>query len=135
MPNIRETHCCGLGDMDGLQYHDDMGDDEYNAGLLPSPEDCVMSAWYERLAFVTFAQATFRTSLLDSDEAIAFYKVANRQGWKLAAYIRKHKLGTIVGGRKAVNPNSGNDLRVWLWTINRPALERWNKARPSNSRT
>lgn len=43
----------------------------------------------------------------------------------LAAYIRKHKLGTVVRSRSAVNPNSGNSLRAFLWTPNRAALQRW----------
>ena len=49
-------------------------------------------------------------------------------GRKLAAYIRKHKLGTVVGSRVATNPNSDNRLRGYIWTINPRALEGWWKA-------
>tara|TARA_B100000508_G_scaffold136474_1_gene129563 strand:- start:481 stop:810 length:330 start_codon:yes stop_codon:yes gene_type:complete len=40
-------------------------------------------------------------------------------GKKFAAYLRRHKLGTVktVGTRK--NPNSGNVVTVWVWMFNR----------------
>lgn len=48
-------------------------------------------------------------------------------GKNLAAYIRKHKLGTVIGSRISTNPNSGNRLKGYIWTINKRALSAWHK--------
>jgi hypothetical protein len=42
----------------------------------------------------------------------------NCQGNKIAAYIRKHKLGRIISTGRGVNPNSGNRIETWIWRYN-----------------
>lgn len=124
MPNILETHCCGLGDLAGIQDGD------------VTPEQCVTAVLNDQpVAFVTFAQATFNTSSdLDSPEDVRLYKHINGAGKRLAAYIRKHKLGSVTGGSVHRNPNSGNPLRVWLWALDREAIRKWYNARKSKPR-
>ncbi len=48
-------------------------------------------------------------------------------GKKFAALITSAKLGTVVQATKKTvkNPNSGNILKAWLWTVNHNALQKW----------
>jgi hypothetical protein len=48
-------------------------------------------------------------------------------GRKFAALIRKQKLGTVVQAttKTVTNPNSGNVLKAWLWTVNHKNLRKW----------
>jgi hypothetical protein len=39
-------------------------------------------------------------------------------GRRIAALIKKHKLGTLVKTRAATNPNSGNKIETWIWRYN-----------------
>lgn len=48
-------------------------------------------------------------------------------GENLAAYIEKNELGTIIRSPGRVNPNSGNNLIVFLWTLNQKNLKAWVK--------
>lgn len=48
-------------------------------------------------------------------------------GSKLAAFIKSHKLGTIIPSQIKTNPNTKNKIRMWIWQINPTALERWLK--------
>ena len=43
-------------------------------------------------------------------------------GRNLANYIKKNKLGDVVATQKRVNPNSGNRIQSWLWTVNKRNL-------------
>jgi hypothetical protein len=44
-------------------------------------------------------------------------------GRGVAAYIRAHKLGTVMKTRKALNENSGHMIEAWIWTIDRVACK------------
>ncbi len=46
-------------------------------------------------------------------------------GENLAAYIEANNLGTIIRSPGRVNPNSGNNLIVFLWTLNQKNLKAW----------
>ena len=49
-------------------------------------------------------------------------------GNSLAKYIKKNKLGLITKSPSRINPNSGNSLKVWIWTLNKQNLRNyWNK--------
>ena len=43
---------------------------------------------------------------------------------KLWAYIKKHKLGTVMKTRARRNPNSGNNIVVYVWSIDHTALKK-----------
>ena len=45
-------------------------------------------------------------------------------GDKFAEYILKHNLGTLVEAPQGKNPNTGNAIKAWIWTI-------WNHERVS----
>lgn len=37
-------------------------------------------------------------------------------GRKFKNYILKNELGTVIESGRKENPNSGNNIRVWIWT-------------------
>lgn len=58
--------------------------------------------------------------------------VENGNGKALASYITKNKLGTITATRGRRNPNSNNIIKVWVWSINRKALNKHFGYKPSS---
>ena len=46
-------------------------------------------------------------------------------GQRLADYILKNKLGTIVTSVSKRNPNSGNMIQIWTWGVDKEALIKW----------
>lgn len=46
-------------------------------------------------------------------------------GTSFAEYIKKHQLGEVIETAFNVNPNSGNQLKMWVWTVNHDALKTW----------
>jgi hypothetical protein len=46
---------------------------------------------------------------------------------KLIAYIDAHSLGPVMSPTARINGNSGNRLKVWVWSPNRAALNRLRK--------
>ena len=48
-------------------------------------------------------------------------------GRDLAGYVKEHNLGTLVRTVARKNPNSGNYIRVWLWSVNNKSLSNYAK--------
>lgn len=48
---------------------------------------------------------------------------------KLAAYIRTNQLGEVVGCKATLNTNSGNHIKVYLWSVDMAKLQDWWKSR------
>lgn len=47
-------------------------------------------------------------------------------GWAFAKFIRRKRLGTVLGPSKpGKNPNTRNLVCVWVWTPNVKAVQRW----------
>lgn len=56
-----------------------------------------------------------------------YYRDDNRNrrdtgGDALARYIRENNLGTILETEARINPNSGNKIKVWVWSPPHPSL-------------
>lgn len=46
-----------------------------------------------------------------------------RSGFRFAAYIRRNRLGRVTKCvQSAINPNSGNRLTAWIWTVDHANL-------------
>ncbi len=50
-------------------------------------------------------------------------------GFDLANYIENNGLGVVRHSDTAKNPNSGNYVTVFVWTVNHVGLKRWAKQR------
>lgn len=46
-------------------------------------------------------------------------------GRKLAAYIRKHRLGVLAASPVCINPRHNSRVQGWFWKINRARLRAW----------
>lgn len=61
--------------------------------------------------YVMFTQA----NRLDAARRVTY-------GERFTAYIRKHNLGAVIETEENINPNSGNLLKVWIWTVDHDAV-------------
>ena len=108
MVDVRSTECCGVVELDGVGYdsaqsiveqvHEEWGDYDHT-----------------KFRYVVFND----TPTQGSDRP---------SGAKLANFIKKNKLGDIIVTKSNINPNSGNSLRVWVWTYNRQAVGNFLKS-------
>lgn len=98
---IFRTECCGVFELHGVQ-------------TTPT-KDTVMSVcenWFE------------------NDERgayILFTTVKGRNGAKLAKFIKDNKLGEVNKQRPTVNANTTNMLYLWVWRVDKTAIESWWK--------
>ena len=53
---------------------------------------------------------------------------ASDTGSKLARYIPRHGLGTVVSSGTVHNGNTDNEIEVWLWMINDEGMSKWAEA-------
>lgn len=122
---LREMNCCGMREMADLEFTDN---------AKSAMEEFIMEAipvrdhynWknnkYEKLAELRFSHVVFSEAKDGS----------GNYGENFAAFIRRHRLGTVVASQRRRNPNSGNLLKFWVWTLNKRGLVRWanqNKVR------
>lgn len=106
--------CCGIKELTDLVAK---GDPVLNM------KDFVSQA-YDRELF----NGKFRYGIFA--EANQFDSNAKTYGRQFAKLIIDNKLGTLVETERNVNPNSGNEVKVWVWTINHEAVKKWGLANP-----
>jgi hypothetical protein len=99
--------CCGLREISGLSDHCD------SAEAMQAFCGSVIFSGYLRCSHAIFSEA--RGMLMNDGP----------YGERFAAYIRRHNLGTVTASKRVENPNSGNQLKVWVWTINKRNLRAW----------
>ena len=103
---IRYMSCCGTKELVMVGY--------------TAPEDLIRRLVFNyRFAHVFFTDVSGK------------YRSKGRSpsGWALAAYIKKHKLGKVVMSETRINPNSGNALTAWIWTVSKTNLNKWKGIR------
>lgn len=99
-----ELSCCGVNEIENI------------ANNINNPEQTIIDVCAEtyqngkRGAFLIFTDNKQRTA-----------------GKKLAIYITKNKLGTVIKSPISINPNSKNKLQIFIWTINKRNLKRFAK--------
>lgn len=111
--DIQQLDCCGISELQGI------GDHEGNS------EEII-----RELYDFTDGFDAVKTFYLFS-AVLRHANGGNRltYGPKFAAYITKHKLGTLV--ETAAHPNrtgGGNTIKAWIWHPNLTALRGWAKA-------
>lgn len=118
MLELNRTMCCGLRELHGIQHLLDGTFDNNYQRALPTPEAIIafvkekMFVGSRDAAFITFAAATSNNGSIS-------------QGKKLAAFIKKEKLGELSTMEPALNPSSRNNLVVWLWRVDRTAMKKF----------
>lgn len=93
MASLTTTTCCGIRELSGLEGY----------SLREVLEGCARD-WF----------------LNNRDGIHIFFSTTGnyRTGHNLEAYIKKHALGAVLRTKAARNPNSGNLLTMWVWTVN-----------------
>jgi hypothetical protein len=119
MLELNRTKCCGLRELHGIQIARERLREGMFDWCVPTPDEIVLFVKDQFLnnardcAFVVFAGAQVR---------------GIKCGMALASFIKKHNLGSMATHSACRNPNSGNQLRVWIWKVNRRAVKRWKSA-------
>lgn len=129
---VRSMSCCGVREISGLSGHPS----------APAAMRAFVAYVQNPRIYPSVAEETKKVK--DKDETFAadfnqrfryvFFTQANPAklsptgyGFRFAAFIRKHKLGEVVIASEVdhINPNSGNHLAMWTWTVDHEALNRW----------
>ncbi len=55
------------------------------------------------------------------------YNTIPRCGENLANYIIRQKIGSVFKSKTKKNPNSGNNIRCYIWTVDERKLKAWWK--------
>lgn len=113
MPDINGLSCCALAEIDGLGYSGG-AENALLAMFQDSPYDD-RTSWVSAIILFTGASARKSTQAEYARE--------------FAAYIKKHKLGTVEQHTPTYNPNSGKYVTLYVWLTNIEALKRWWKKR------
>lgn len=104
---INRTSCCGIREL-------------YRISAM-TPENIVYSVGYYIQEGETIDGAHFVFSDNTGED--------NEYGGRLKRYIEEQGLGTVVQTPFAFNPNSNNQLRAYLWTLDREALATWTETK------
>lgn len=124
--NLRDLSCCGMREITGLEF-EGMGKEAMEAFVKAAfPRERTYNYGkhkYEYIARLTFSHVVFS----EARDGAGSY------GERFAAYITRNGLGDVIASQRRVNPNSGNQLKCWIWTLNKAALKTWaekNKVHP-----
>lgn len=105
MATLESTSCCGVDEIEGLR---------------PRPEQTLSQIGDEKFSTDGWEEQRKQAFILITDT------VESGKGRELVAYIKKHKLGTVVGTKRSKkNPNSGNAIEAWLWSPNERNYRKW----------
>lgn len=117
MITVRHMACCGLREITGLS-NGDLPITQMKQFLKKVfAADGFSGGKYSRLmcSHVVFTEA--RHPRYDNGQP--------KYGHNFAAFIRANSLGTVSASRIGVNPNSNNQVKFWVWTIDGENLKKW----------
>lgn len=115
------TLCCGISEISGISAYRSAeeaiidtltNEDKWDADT----QEYVRALEIPEAAHLIFTQAQ-RTKALTG------------YGFKIANYIEKNNLGTVIRTPPAKNPNSRNYIITFVWTLNEKGIERWAEFR------
>ena len=99
MTTVRNTSCCGMSEL-------------VNIAKQKTPEEVLLktsnSIITQKRSFIIFSCPT-----------------QDKIGGELKEYIEKEQLGPVFESEEVVNPNSNNNLRVYMWTVATDAFKKW----------
>lgn len=126
--DIRGLACCGVREISGLSWSRGRAEDfmrEFCRREFSAEE------WQRQpRAFYIFSQA----NPPNAGQVVTRYDGRRRRlpvatyGDHFCAYIRGHHLGTVAETGSRRNPNSGNNVKVWVWAVDQEALKAWARA-------
>jgi hypothetical protein len=111
-------HCCGLREISGLSSYS-----AHTRKMKTIDEHLSVMYWqvYHKNPDYPTARENWRYAIFT--EAWRQDGAQYGYGEAFATYIREHGLGDVIETTgEHVNPNSGNVLKVWVWTIDHDAV-------------
>jgi hypothetical protein len=143
MNYLLHTSCCGLRELAGLQSTASAEDAVKNVARSMQPHDeRPPASGYpplqprNRFRYIVFSgipkndyQRHVGDGRYEPYPQGQAYGIGNDYVEKLRDYIRKEGLGTVSETGYDLNPNSGHQLKVCVWTIDHDALDKWAKDR------
>ena len=142
MISLQNVACCGIKEMSGLSYHSKSPEDalrEFIASVHRAGVNRGGIIDYtiqnkparEILPKIAIFSPRFRYAIFSQAGARAKYGVA------FAKFIEENRLGKVVRADSKFhkNPNSGNMLTAWIWTLDEKAIDAWLKESLATSKT
>lgn len=99
MAGLNSTSCCGMGDITNLTS---------NADQLANLKELAPRIINARRPFCTFS-----------------CPIRSSHGLDFKAIVLEHKLGKVIESSVKMNPNSNNDLQIFLWEVDLDKLTKW----------
>ncbi len=101
--SLHSTECCGIREADGIQGARSV--EEMMLGICQS--------YYEE----------------SEDSAFIFFSCTTKyqKGEMLQRFIKKNNLGEVVKMGPSNNPNSGNNLKMFMWQVDQRELKKYYK--------
>lgn len=120
---VRGTACCGVGELHMISSHKDPAEaiDTFcekhflTIQLNPGTDRLNLNR-----AFYTFTQA----------QNESFRKLNGPYGVVLKEFIEANDLGDVFQSNVGINPNTNNEITVFIWKPKRPSLTKWYEKRP-----
>ena len=100
--------CCGCREIDGLANR--------------SPKKALQQIYFEA---IDREDINSNDGLLNFVFIIFTGVIKENYAQKFKKYLLDNKLGEVIETKTKTNPNSYNDIRVYVWTINRKAYGQW----------
>ena len=112
--------CCGVAEATGLGLTVQPPEDKLWAFCLSRHFLDPVEGFYYRCRYIMFTQA----SSPGKDGAITPNQAG--YGFEFAEFIRANNLGELIDSiPPGVNPNSHNELKVWMWIPDHAAIRLW----------
>lgn len=90
---------------------------------------CGVRELYNLAGLSTLKIEAVYTAIHTNNKNGSFYWFADgvnsTNGDRLARYILKHNLGDLTEFGPTHNPQSGHDLKMWVWQIDVPVIDAW----------
>ena len=119
---LRQMGCCGIKEITGLSYCVDTKTAMQDFAILTSLRKAEAYQKDLSLKWIPAPVVNFRYAIFSQAHKESAY------GLKFAAFIRDQGLGTLEETGFSSNPNSGNQLKAWIWTVDHDALRSWAEA-------
>lgn len=111
-----------------FSYYDPLFRDKKMDDERKKEKECQGGWYFANQAFVIFSDIDYEFS--DHYRNLQRYRDENGNcynGERFAQYVRENKLGNVLKSESARNPNSGNQIAVWIWTVDQTALLAWGR--------
>lgn len=124
--SARDMSCCGIKEIHGIQ---DSASPQESIKLFLSTHKVFNRHSYNKISSLyVFSAVVKERGTANNYDGVAGLITDTTYGPKLAAYIRKNKLGEVVEGPARVNLNHRkHTIQAWFWSPNWKGLRKWHK--------